>query len=124
MQQIIMTKGHLGEDTAEGVLDAIMRNQDASCVIQEMVEVEEVHWVVLKSRRKRPKRSWDGDGDWFLVVATLAMRRICAVQPESKFYRGARTVSLTNGVPIIQTRGRKCRRKAIQRYRIIVFRQV
>ena len=124
MQQILMEKGHLGEDTAEGILDAIMWNQDASCVIQEMMEVEEIHWVVLKSRRKRPKRSGNGDRDWFLVVATLAVRRICAVQPESKLYWGARTVSLTNRVTMIETRRRKCWRKAIQRYRIIVFRQV
>jgi len=43
---------HFGENAAKGVFDAVVRHEDAGCMVYEVMEVKQVHGVVLKSRRE------------------------------------------------------------------------
>lgn len=47
MQESDIADGHLRQDTLERVGGAVVRDEDPCGVIQEMMEVEQVHWVIL-----------------------------------------------------------------------------
>ena len=47
VEKVDVADGHSGEDVLEGVSGAVMGDKDPSGVVEEVVEIEEVHWVVL-----------------------------------------------------------------------------
>lgn len=47
-QKIIISNGQLRKDISKRILLAVMRNEDASCVVQEVMEIQQVHGILEK----------------------------------------------------------------------------
>ena len=82
VHDVFVVEGHFGEDLAEGVLFAVVGNEDAGSVVEEVVEVEEVHWV-----GEEYGWEWEGfgysNGDGVCIVASLFKGDVFGAGPET-----------------------------------------
>ena len=46
MQELLIADSDLGEDCAKGIFGTVVRNENSASVIDEVMEVEQVHRVV------------------------------------------------------------------------------
>lgn len=66
------------QDLTKGVAFAVVRNEDAGCVVEEMVEVEKIHGIFHEKRWQSAQRLRYPDGHRLSIVASAAEGHVLA----------------------------------------------
>ena len=111
----------LGENAFEGIFRTVVGHQDPRGMVEEMMEIQQIHRVFLERRRQIAERSGDCDGDRFGVVSSLIMSRIHRRQTEAKLVRNVRIVRLLGLYQASMSQGWS---GSVQRYAVVVLRHI
>jgi hypothetical protein len=95
------------QNLAEGILLAVVRDEYPCCVVNEMVEIEEVHLVLHKQRRQWLQGLRYPYLDWFGVITTLTKSHVFGLR-----------LCFCEGKVIVQLCGRD--RRAEDSYRRVI----